>query len=114
MVEAYVGSARLLACDDGELVPIGREVAEPTHGRKVTCSTDMGNVSLTVPSIHPLVAVAPPEVALHTARFAECAASPDGERGMVDGALALARTAVDVWTTPGAAEEIRAAFVPEP
>lgn len=93
---------------------LGRPVPAPDHHRKVTCSTDMGNVSLTVPSIHPLVAVSPPDVALHTARFAECSASPDGERGMLDGATALAMTAVDVWLQPGAAEEIRAAFAPEP
>lgn len=93
---------------------LGRPVAAPADGRRVTCSTDMGNVSLTVPSIHPLVAVAPPEVALHTAGFAEWAVSPDGERGVQDGAAALAMTAVDVWLQPGAAGEIRAAFAPEP
>jgi amidohydrolase len=49
---------------------LGRPVPAPEHGRQVTCSTDMGNVSLAVPSIHPLVAVSPPEVALHTAGFA--------------------------------------------
>ncbi len=93
---------------------LGRPVATPDHHRKVTCSTDMGNVSLVVPSIHPLVAVSPPEVALHTAGFAAWAASPEGETGMRDGATALALTAVDVWLEPGTAEEIRAAFASEP
>ena len=93
---------------------LGRPVATPTHRRKVTCSTDMGNVSLVAPSIHPLVAVSPPEVALHTAEFARYAVSPGGEQGMRDGALALALTALDVWTEPAAAEEIRAAFAAAP
>jgi hypothetical protein len=93
---------------------LGRPVAAPGPHRRVTCSTDMGNVSLTVPSIHPLVAVSPPEVALHTADFAGWAVSPDGQRGMRDGAMAMAMTAVDVWLRPEAAEEIRAAFVSEP
>ncbi len=92
---------------------LGRPVAEPTAHRKVTCSTDMGNVSLAVPSIHPLVAVAPPEVALHTAAFAEHARSAAGARGVLDGARAMAMTAVDVWDRKGAAEAIRAAFRPE-
>jgi hypothetical protein len=60
------------------------------------------------------VAVSPPEVALHTADFAEWAVSPEGQRGMADGAMAMAMTAVDVWLRPGAAAEIRAAFVSEP
>ncbi len=34
-------------------------------------STDMGNVSQEVPSIHPMIAVAPPGVCIHTPEFAE-------------------------------------------
>jgi metal-dependent amidase/aminoacylase/carboxypeptidase family protein len=92
----------------------GRRMADPTPARRVVVSTDMGNVSLKVPSIHPLVAVSPPEVALHTAEFARGATSPEGEAGMLDGAAALAMTAVDVWMRPEAVRAIRAAFVPGP
>jgi amidohydrolase len=92
----------------------GRTVPPLAPGERFAVSTDMGNVSLACPSIHPLVAVSPPEVALHTADFATWAASPAGERAVVDAATALAMTAVDVWMRPGAAEDIRAAFAAGP
>ena len=92
----------------------GRPVPHLAPGERMTISTDMGNVSLACPSIHPMVAVSPPDVALHTAEFAEWAASPEGERALVEAATAMARTAVDVWMAPEAAREIRAAFAAGP
>jgi len=80
----------------------------------VTASTDMGNVSYLVPSIHPMVAVSPPEVSLHSAEFAEWAGGPDGDRAVLDGAKAMAMTVVDLWLSPGALGEVRAAFDPGP
>jgi len=75
-----------------------------TLGRKVKLSdpsqafgsTDMGNVSQLVPSIHPHVAVAPEEVLVHSPQFAEAAASEMGIKGMLDAAKALAMTVVDL------------------
>jgi amidohydrolase len=93
---------------------LGRPVAEPGPRRRVVVSTDMGNVSLTVPSIHPLVAAAPQDVALHTAEFASWAASEEGDRALLDGATALALTAVDLWLQPEVIEKVRAAFTPGP
>jgi len=93
---------------------LGRPVADPGPGRRVTASTDMGNVSYLVPSIHPMVAVSPPEVSLHSAEFAEWAGGPDGDRAVLDGAKAMAMTVVDLWLSPGALGEVRAAFDPGP
>ena len=59
-------------------------------------STDMGNVSHRVPSIHPMFAVAPSEVIIHNAEFARWAASERGDRAVLDGAKALAMTALDL------------------
>ena len=59
-------------------------------------STDMGNVSHRVPSIHPMLAVAPAGVIIHNAEFATWAASPEGDKGVIDGAKALAQTALDL------------------
>jgi amidohydrolase len=61
----------------------------------LTGSTDLGNLSYRVPSIHPMIAVSEPTVALHTTDFAEAAGSPSGDRAVVDGAFGLALTAVD-------------------
>ena len=59
-------------------------------------STDMGNVSQVVPSIHPLVAIASPQMSLHTPEFASAAASEEGYRGLLDAAKAMAMTVVDI------------------
>ncbi|MBV9331731.1 MAG: M20 family metallopeptidase, partial [Alphaproteobacteria bacterium] len=64
-------------------------------------STDMGNVSHRVPSIHPMIAVAPTNVIIHNAEFARWAASERGETAVLDGAKALAQTAIDVMCDNG-------------
>lgn len=58
-------------------------------------STDMGNVSVRLPAIHPLLAIAPPEVTIHSPEFAEWAVSERADDATLDGAIGLARTAAD-------------------
>ena len=91
-------------------VALGRPLADPSAANRVVASTDMGNVSHLVPSIHPLIAVAPPDVPLHSAEFAHWAASEEGDRAVLDGAKAIAMTVVDLWLGPERLEEVRAAF----
>ncbi|MBI2912556.1 MAG: M20 family metallopeptidase [Chloroflexi bacterium] len=74
---------------------LGRTVVE-AESRRSMGSTDMGNVSAIVPAIHPTIAVAPPDVPIHTVEFREFAASEAGHQGLLDSAKALAMTAVDV------------------
>lgn len=64
-------------------------------------STDLGIVSHLAPTIHPMLAVAPADVALHTAAFARHAVSPRADRAVLDGAKAMAMTALDVWHRSG-------------
>ncbi len=59
-------------------------------------STDMGNVSHRVPSIHPMLAVAPANVIIHNAEFTKWAASEKGDQAVLDGAKSLAMTALDL------------------
>ncbi|MGQ9674971.1 MAG: M20 family metallopeptidase [Chloroflexota bacterium] len=59
-------------------------------------STDMGNVSQRVPSIHPSVAIADKSVALHSPEFACAAASDRAKDGLILAAKALAMTAIDL------------------
>ena len=89
---------------------LGRPVADPSAASRVVASTDMGNVSHLTPSIHPMIALAPPDVPLHSAEFAEWAGSERGDRAVLDGAKAMAMTVMDLWLAPGAAGEVRAAF----
>ena len=62
-------------------------------------STDMGNVSHRVPSIHPMIASAPPSVVIHNPEFARWAASDLGDKACIDGAKSLAMTAIDFMTS---------------
>ena len=73
-------------------------------------STDMGNVSHRVPSIHPMIAVAPPHVAIHNAEFTKWAGSEMGDRAVLDGAKALAMTALDFLCDAELRAEVERAF----
>ena len=86
---------------------VGRQ---PRAFDSVTGSTDMGNVSYLVPSIHPMIKVSPPDVAIHTRDFAGWAASPDGDRAVLDGAKAMAMTVADLWLRPDVLDAAKQAF----
>jgi metal-dependent amidase/aminoacylase/carboxypeptidase family protein len=73
-------------------------------------STDMGNVSHRVPSIHPMLAVAPAGVIIHNAEFATWAASPKGDAAVIDGAKALALTALEMMADRRLLETVKADF----
>ena len=73
-------------------------------------STDMGNVSQMVPSIHPTIAIAPPEVLVHTPEFAAAAASQVGQQGLMDAAKAMAMTVVDILGQPRMLDKIKQEF----
>lgn len=80
---------------------LGRTVTDPRQGgHRVVGSTDMGNVSHLVPSIHPMIASAPSGTSIHTKQFAQFARSPMADKAVVDGAKAMAMTAIDYWTSP--------------
>ncbi|MFC1924196.1 M20 family metallopeptidase [Chloroflexota bacterium] len=76
------------------LESLGRKVRPPDPNR--AGSTDMGNVSQAVPSLHPIIAIASPDVSEHTPEFAAASASEAGHQGLVDGTKALALTGVDL------------------
>jgi metal-dependent amidase/aminoacylase/carboxypeptidase family protein len=74
-------------------------------------STDMGNVSHRVPSIHPMIGVAPAHVIIHNAEFARWAASDKGDAAVIDGAKSLAHTALDLMCEDGLMARVRADFI---
>ena len=63
-------------------------------------STDAGNVSQVVPTIHPLVAISDSPLVAHTHEFAAAAATDRAHEGMIKAAKVLAATAVDLLTSP--------------
>ena len=88
---------------------LGRRMRTIGH-RGYFGSTDMGNVSHVVPGIHPLVAIAPPRVLIHSPQFALAAASEAGIRGLLDGAKAMAMTVVDLLANPEIAARVKDEF----
>ena len=73
-------------------------------------STDMGNVSHRVPSIHPMISCAPPNVVIHNPEFARWAGGETGDKACLDGAKALAMTAIDFLTNPDLRQSARQEF----
>jgi amidohydrolase len=105
MVAAYVANA----------ARVGRTVVDPRAvGRQVVGSTDMGNISYLVPSIHPMIKVAADGVAIHTVDFAEWARSADGDKAVLDGAKMMAMTIVDLWTSADLRNATTTAFGERP
>ena len=92
----------------------GRTPLAPVDAAAVVGSTDMGNVSYTVPSMHPMIGVAPPHVAIHTPEFERYAGSPTGDQAVLDGAKAMAMTIADLWLRPEALADVRSAFAADP
>jgi amidohydrolase len=77
---------------------------------ELTGSTDLGNVSLRVPAIHPLLGIAPADVTIHTPEFAEWAVGERADAGTVDGAIGLALTAADFLTDSGLRDAVAEEF----
>jgi amidohydrolase len=65
-----------------------------------TISTDMANVSRSVPSIHPLIGLDAGGAVIHEPAFARAAVSPSAEKAVLDGAIAMAWTAIDAALDP--------------
>ncbi|MFA6654289.1 MAG: M20 family metallopeptidase [Bacillota bacterium] len=92
------------------LESLGRKVLDPgeTSGAG---STDMGNVSQVVPSIHAYMGICQPGTATsHSREFAEATVSPMGHKAILDGAKALAATTIDVLCTPDLLDAIKEEF----
>ncbi len=101
MVQAYVANA----------AAVGRTVLDPLAvGRRVMGSTDMGNISHLVPSIHPMIKVAPDGVPIHSVEFAKWAVADDGDRAVIDGAKVMAMTVVDLWVSTTLRANVDAEF----
>jgi amidohydrolase len=91
------------------LVSLGRE-PELATGEEPMGSSDVGNVSQIIPTIHPYIAIAPEGTGGHTVEFCEASASEGGHEGLLVAAKALAMTAVDLLAVPANLVEAKHAF----
>jgi amidohydrolase len=83
---------------------------DPDDGQAGYGSTDCGNVSQALPTIHPYVRIAPDGVPGHSRAFAEWSRSPLARTGLVAGAKALAMTALDLLASPEALRQAQDDF----
>jgi amidohydrolase len=76
---------------------LGRAFLEPRSGlSRFAGSTDMGNVSHAMPSIHPMIGLSSLPAVNHQPEFAAHCVGAEADRAVLDGALALAWTAIDL------------------
>ncbi|MCB5909193.1 M20 family metallopeptidase [Streptomyces pinistramenti] len=81
---------------------VGRRFTAPgaPEARMNRASTDMGNVSRVLPAIHPYIGIGSLPAVNHQKEFAAHCVRPDADRAVLDGAAALALTAVSAAADP--------------
>ena len=97
MSELYVRNA----------VSLGRHFPEQTDLRPGG-STDMANVSLAIPAIHPMLGIDAGGAVNHQAAFTAACARPSADQAVLEGAIAMAWTAIDLATDPAQRAGLRA------
>ena len=83
---------------------------DPDDGEAGYGSTDCGNVSQALPTIHPYIRISPDGVPGHSREFAEWAKSPLARKGIVAAAKALAMTALDLVADPAELKKAKDEF----
>jgi amidohydrolase len=87
LAEMYQRNAEALGRKFADLGPLGNRVA---------ASTDMGNVSQAMPSIHPAIGIDCLPATNHTPEFAAHCITASADKALLDGALAMAWTIIDM------------------
>lgn len=92
----------LLACYRTNAETLGRQFTlDDDDVPRPTLSTDMANVSLAVPTIHPLLGIESGGSVNHQPEFAAACITPSADTAVRDGSLAMAWTAIEA-SAPGA------------
>ncbi len=81
---------------------------DPDDGRRG--SSDIGNLSHYLPSIHPLLAIVEPEIPGHSVEFREATTSNRDRKTLLDAAKMLAMTALDYLTSAEMREKVAQEF----
>ncbi|EUA52911.1 amidohydrolase family protein [Mycobacterium intracellulare 1956] len=93
-----------------EMRRLGREpVAREYEAALPMGSTDMGNVTKALPGIHPVIGLDSGGAMVHQRGFAEAATNPSADRAVIEGAIMLARTVVQLAQTPAERDRVMAA-----
>ena len=101
--------AALLSAYRANAEQLGRRFdADDNDAPLPTFSTDMANVSLAVPTIHPLIGIETGGAVNHQREFAAACVTASADAAVRDGAVALAWTAIDAATDPALRERLLA------
>ncbi|WP_083889152.1 M20 family metallopeptidase [Nocardia pneumoniae] len=80
-----------------QIIGLGRvPLAPELEAQRPLGSTDMGNVTNVMPGIHPVIGIDAGGAVTHQPGFAAASVNASADRAVLDGALALARTAIGV------------------
>ncbi|WP_040788740.1 M20 family metallopeptidase [Nocardia paucivorans] len=87
----------LLAAYREQIIGLGRTpIAPELEAQRPFGSTDMGNVTNVLPGIHPVIGIEAGGAVTHQPGFAVASVNASADRAVLDGAMALARTAIVV------------------
>lgn len=90
-----------------EMVRMGRSpVSVEVEAAFPLGSTDMGNVTQVMPGIHPVVGIDADGASIHQPGFATAAAGPSADKAVIEGAVMLARTVVELAETPAERDRV--------
>jgi amidohydrolase len=88
---------------------LGREFPDLGElGNRIVGSTDMANVSLAIPTIHPMLGLGCYPVSNHQPEFAAFCATPTADKALLDGAAAMAWTVIDAAMRADVRDELLA------
>lgn len=89
------------------------DLGEKVHleEKKAFGSTDAGNISQVVPTIHPTIKIGPSDLVGHTVAFREAAKSKKGDQALILGAKASALTILEVLSNDEVFEDIQQEFL---
>jgi amidohydrolase len=74
---------------------LGRTFLDIPNAERAAGSTDMGNVSLALPSIHPSIGIDSLPAVNHQPEFTAQCVTPVADKAVMDGAIAMAWTVID-------------------
>jgi amidohydrolase len=93
----------------GRKFPRAEDLARHMPGADIAAaSTDMGNVSLKLPTIHPVIGINSLPAVNHQPEFAEHCITEEADRAIFDGALAMVWTAIDAASEPAVRKRLMA------
>ena len=86
-----------------------RPAGQPHDGQDAfSASTDMGNVSLRIPSIHPMLGLGCAPASNHQPEFTAACITEEADHAVIDGAVGMAWTCVDLATDEAHRERLLA------